>query len=184
MSKKKFNPERRRLLQGMMAAAPSLIMSAPGLVNAKTSDRKSLSFEHAHTGEKLSLVYHENGQYLQDSLQEMNHFLRDFRTGEIYTMDTQLLDILHEVHSRAGARKDFVVYSGYRSPKTNAMLNAKSSGVAKRSLHMQGRAIDVRLHGVKTAELRDAALKAKRGGVGYYRKSGFVHLDTGRVRHW
>ena len=114
----------------------------------------------------------------------MNHFLRDFRNGEVHPIDPQLLDQLHRVASATGSKTSYEVISGYRSPATNRALHERSSGVATRSLHLEGRAIDVRLPGVPLADLRDAALSLAAGGVGYYPGSRFVHLDTGRPRHW
>ncbi|HHO59512.1 MAG TPA: DUF882 domain-containing protein, partial [Thiotrichales bacterium] len=104
--------------------------------------------------------------------------------GDIHPMDTDLLDLLVTLNHKLGGKQPFQIISGYRSPKTNAALHRKSNGVAVRSLHMQGKAIDIRLPGCKLAELRRAALNCRRGGVGYYPKSNFVHVDTGRVRHW
>jgi len=114
----------------------------------------------------------------------VNHFLRDFRTGDIHTIDPGVLDILFAVRSRADRDDPFHVISGYRSPATNAYLRGHSSGVAKHGVHMEGRAIDVRLPGFPTRKLRDIGLAIRRGGVGYYPASGFVHLDTGQVRSW
>jgi uncharacterized protein YcbK (DUF882 family) len=160
------------------------VLLRPTLAQAKTAPARSLSFYHTHTGEKLAITYYEQGDYHLDALAEASRFLRDFRTGEEHPIDRGLLDILHDVRLATESSGRFEVVSGYRSPNTNAALRAKSNGVAKRSLHMQGRAIDVRLTGVDTAQLREAALALRGGGVGYYPKSGFVHLDTGRVRQW
>ncbi len=175
---------RRRFLGSLALTLPSAVLLRPTLAQAKAEAARSLSFYHTHTGEKLALTYYEQGDYHQDALAEANRFLRDFRTGEEYPIDHGLLDILHGIRRATGSNGRFEVISGYRSPKTNAALRSKSNGVAKRSLHMQGRAIDVRLTGVDTAHLRKAALALKGGGVGYYPKPRFVHLDTGRVRHW
>ena len=139
---------------------------------------------HTHTGESLSCVYYRDGAYDPATLTRVNHFLRDFRTGEVHAIDPGLLDILFAVRARAGRDDAFHVISGYRSPATNAFLRSHSSGVARHSLHMVGRAIDVRLPGFPTRRLRDLALAMRRGGVGYYPTSDFVHLDTGRVRFW
>jgi uncharacterized protein YcbK (DUF882 family) len=129
-------------------------------------------------------VYYQEGGYDPATLARVNYFLRDFRTGDIHVIDPGVLDILFEVRSRAGRNDPFHVISGYRSPATNAYLRSRSAGVAKHSLHMEGRAIDVRLPGFPTRKLRDIALAMQRGGVGYYPSSDFVHLDTGRVRFW
>lgn len=171
---------RRQLLAG--AAASAALSFAPAA--RSTEPPRALAFYHTHTGERLRLTYAENGAHIPAALQEIDRFLRDFRTGEVRAIDPRLLDVLHQLRGRAGGRGTFEVISGYRSPRTNEMLHAKSSGVATHSLHMEGKAIDVRLTGVRTSHLRDAALSLHAGGVGYYPASDFVHVDTGRVRHW
>ena len=180
----RVDQRRRRLLQGVGLALPLSLLAPARGVQAKASAVKSLSFYHTHTGENLSLVYCEQGVHLPDALQEVNHLLRDFRTGEQHPIDPSLLDLLHFLREATSVRGPFEVISGYRSPQTNAKLRSKSKGVAKRSLHMLGKAIDVRLTGFDTGRLRDLAVAQKAGGVGYYRRSDFVHLDTGRVRTW
>jgi uncharacterized protein YcbK (DUF882 family) len=161
-----------------------LVAVAPVAAWARGSECRSLSFVHTHTGETLSCMYYEEGGYDAQTLARVNHFLRDFRTGGVHAIDPGVLDILFAVRSRADRDDPFHVISGYRSPATNAFLRSESSGVAKHSLHMEGRAIDVRLPGVPTRKLRDIAHTMARGGVGYYPASDFVHLDTGRVRFW
>jgi len=156
----------------------------PNVALASLDTERSLSFNHLHTGEKLKLTYWAQGEYLPDSLAEINNLLRDFRTGERYTMDPDLLDLLHALQVNTGNHRSFEIISGYRSPKTNAALRQKSSGVAKKSLHMLGQAIDVRLPGTDLKHLHKAALASKSGGVGLYTGSNFLHLDTGRVRSW
>lgn len=170
---------RRRLLLGL-AAAP--VLGCASLVRAAAPPR-TLSFWHTHTDERLSVTYSEGGTYLPDALRAVQKFLRDFRSGESHPIDAQLLDALHDLQTALGGGT-FEIISGYRSPITNAALADKSKGVARNSLHMQGKAIDVRLTGRDTAQLRDAAITLARGGVGYYPASDFVHLDTGRVRRW
>jgi uncharacterized protein YcbK (DUF882 family) len=145
---------------------------------------RSVSFHNLHTGESLDAVYWDQGRYVPDALQAVNKVLRDYRTGDEHFMDPRLLDLLNAVHGKVEARTPFQVISGYRSPKTNAMLHAHSDGVAKGSLHMQGLAIDVRVEGVQLDQLHKAALDLGRGGVGLYPTSNFVHMDVGRVRHW
>ena len=173
-------PTRRQFLKRAGAA----LAAVPVAAWAHGSECRSLSFVHTHTGETLSCVYYQAGGYDPATLARVNHFLRDFRTGEVHAIDPGVLDILFAVRSRVGRADPFHVISGYRSPRTNAYLRSHSSGVAKHSLHMEGRAIDVRLPGVPTRRLRDVGLALRRGGVGYYPASDFVHLDTGRVRFW
>ena len=172
---------RRDLLVGM--AAGSLLLSPVGSLYARPVNR-SLSFWHTHTGESLTVNYWCDGRFQTQCRPSLNHFLRDFRTGDEMAMDVGLLDILYRLQALADRESTFEVISGYRSPQTNAMLNKKSSGVAKHSLHMEGRAIDVRLTGFSTKKLQKLALAHQQGGVGFYAQSDFVHLDTGRVRSW
>ncbi len=145
---------------------------------------KMISLQNPHTGDRLRLTYFERGLYIEDALQEIDYVLRDYHTGDIHPIDPALLDQLHELKLRLGVSRPFNVISGYRSPETNANLRRHSDGVAKNSLHMQGRAIDIRLDGYHASTIRDAALSMQRGGVGYYSASNFVHLDTGDVRTW
>jgi uncharacterized protein YcbK (DUF882 family) len=155
----------------------------PGLSVATAREERRLGFMHMHTGETLSVVYHDGEQYVSDALAEIDHLLRDFRAGESHAIDPGLLDILHGVQTLTQRNATFEVISGYRSPATNEMLANKSRGVAKRSLHMQGRAIDIRMTGVNTRQVREAAMQLARGGFGFYDRSDFIHLDTGNFRH-
>lgn len=150
------------------------------------TESRELSFYHTHTGKRLEVVYWKDGQYVGSALDEINGFLSDFRTGDIVDMDPRLLDLIYDVRASLDSDASYQVVSAYRSPKTNEMLRGRSasSGVAKKSQHLLGKAIDVRLEGVDTADLRDAAIRLQRGGVGYYEQSDFVHMDTGRVRRW
>jgi uncharacterized protein YcbK (DUF882 family) len=148
------------------------------------SSRRSLSFYNIHTGERLSVCYFKNGTYCPDAMRQINHILRDYRTGDIKTMDPRLMDLLFTVNRQLGAGAPFHIISGYRCPKTNAMLRKRTSGVAKFSYHMLGRAIDIRLPGCDTRRLRRTCLDLQRGGVGYYPRSDFVHVDTGAFRTW
>lgn len=175
-----MSTSRRCFLWGLAAAVPA-VWSAPARAASET---RVLRFAHLHTGERLQVEYFSNGEYQADALSEVNRLLRDFRTGDVAPIDPALLDILHRLSDSTGSRRPFEVISGYRSPKTNAALHAHSSGVASGSLHMQGRAIDIRLADVPLAGLRDAALGLQAGGVGYYPGSDFVHVDTGRLRAW
>lgn len=150
------------------------------------ADSRELSFYHTHTGKHLNVVYWQNGGYVPSALDKINRFLSDFRTGDRVEMDPALLDLIFDVRETLGGEGTYQIISAYRSPKTNEMLRQRSAstGVARKSQHLLGKAIDVRLEGVKTAELRDAAIRLQRGGVGYYEASDFVHMDTGRVRRW
>ncbi|XCN72632.1 MAG: DUF882 domain-containing protein [Candidatus Electrothrix aestuarii] len=145
---------------------------------------RTLSFYHTHTREQLDITYAIGETYNQEALDALNLYLRDFRTAEVHPIDPALLDILWTIQQKMGCTSCYEVISGYRSPATNSQLHSKSKGVAKRSLHMQGMAIDVRLTGQQTNKLRDCAISLKAGGVGYYAASDFVHIDTGRVRTW
>ena len=153
-------------------------------VSAKPEAPRSLAFKHLHTGETLSVKYFRNGRYDPQALTAINHLLRDFRTDEVYPIAPALLDQLCLVHRLIGSDAPFEIISAYRSPLTNATLHRVSSGVASGSLHMQGKAIDVRLADTRTRHLRDVARELGAGGVGYYASSNFVHLDIGRRRHW
>jgi uncharacterized protein YcbK (DUF882 family) len=153
---------------------------------AASGDRtpRRLMFHHTHTGQNFETQYFRDGDYLAEELLRVENFMRDFRTREAHPIERTLLDQLHLLARRTKPDGVFEVISAYRSPETNATLHEKSNGVAKQSLHMVGKAIDVRLNGVATRDLRDAALNLRAGGVGYYADSDFVHLDTGRVRSW
>lgn len=167
---------RRRLLAALAAA--------PVMAQARSSEPRVLSFSHLHTGERLDVEYFSAGRYLPDAIGAVNRLLRDFRTGDVGTMDPALLDLLHALRERTGSRQPYEIISGYRSPATNRMLHERSSGVATKSLHMSGQAIDIRVADVPLAGLWQAALSLQRGGVGFYPGSNFVHVDTGRVRAW
>ena len=152
-------------------------------VLAATGERK-LKLRNLHTGEKIKATYWEDGKYISETMRDVAHLLRDHRTGDKHRIDAGLMDILFDLQLRIGNKKEFHVISGYRSPKTNRMLNSRSKGVAKKSLHMRGRAIDIRLPGTELRNLRKAALSMKAGGVGYYPQANFLHVDTGRFRTW
>ncbi|MDH4259179.1 MAG: DUF882 domain-containing protein [Gammaproteobacteria bacterium] len=146
--------------------------------------QRSLHLINTHTGEELDARYFTDGAYSPEQLGALDWLLRDYRTGEILAMDSRLFDLLHELALAAGREPRYEIISGYRSPATNTMLAATTDGVSSHSLHMEGRAIDVRLVGMPAIALRDLALASQAGGVGYYPVSDFVHLDTGRVRSW
>lgn len=176
-----YCPRRRQILKTAAFALPAAAL--PGLGLASAGPRR-LRFYHTHTGEKLDVVYHENNSYLPDALDEINQVLRDFRSDEVFPMDPVLLDFLHATQDRIGSTGSFEIISAYRSLATNEMLRKRGGGVARNSQHLKGKAIDVRLTDAATADLRRASLDLARGGVGYYPKSDFVHLDTARVRWW
>jgi len=140
---------------------------------------------HTHTGERIEVVYRHGDNYLPEAENQLDHFLRDHRTGEVRHYDPHVFDILADLTAAVGRPgAEIQIICGYRSSWSNEFLRTRSSGVAKNSLHMQAHAIDIRIPGVETLVLRDAALALGRGGVGYYPRSGFVHVDTGRVRTW
>ena len=145
---------------------------------------KRIALLNLHTDERLEIEYFRDADYVADALAAIERLLRDFRTGEQHSIDPQLMDYLVDVAARVGPPPEFSVISGYRSPQTNERLHEQSSGVAKNSLHMQGRAIDVRLPKIGCTDLAACAQGLRRGGVGYYRASDFVHLDTGNFRTW
>ena len=167
----------------------SLVCLAPVQALARLSltgvQERSLSLLNTHTGERLKeVVYWEKGDYILDALENLNHVLRDHRTNQVYPIDPTTLDLMAAISRKVDARQPFEIISGYRSPQTNRSLSGKSSGVAKNSYHMQGKAVDLRLPGVPLKAVRKAALDLRMGGVGYYPKSDFVHIDSGRVRSW
>ena len=174
---------RRRLLGLALAAGCGLMLPGARPASAQSAARR-LEFYNIHTDEGLRATYWESGRYRPDSLREIDFILRDFRSGEVRAIDPGLLDLLHEVCATLGYAAPINVISGYRCPATNAMLAARSPGVAVNSFHLHGMAIDIRLPGRGLAALRDAAIVLGRGGVGYYPGSDFVHLDTGPVRRW
>jgi len=180
---------RRRLLGlGFAAAATSLMVptffAKGAFASTGSSGDKTLTFYNTHTDEKLKATYVRGSNFDKGALKDINHILRDFRTGDVHPIDLPLLDLLTELHAKTGSKQPFQIISGYRSPKTNTMLNAESSGVAKRSMHLDGKAIDIRLADVKLTKRHEIAVSMKRGGVGMYTASNFVHVDTGRVRYW
>lgn len=163
------------------ALAPGL---APVTAWAARFDNRSLSFFHTHTHQHLDIVYAHGNSYDIRALKTIDDYLKDFRTGDVYPIDRRLLDQLWIIEQALGKKGTFEVISGYRSPATNDQLRKNTTGVAKRSFHMQGRAIDIRFSGASTHEVRSYAVALKSGGVGYYPNSDFIHLDTGRVRTW
>lgn len=172
------------VFRSLLCAA--LLLAVPQL-NAATSapEAYSLHLVHLHTGEHLDVTYRVGDQYVPSALQALNHFLRDHRTGDVHEYDPRVFDVLSDLTRRVG-HNEIDIVCGYRTPWSNAFLRGRSasSGVAEHSLHMQAKAIDIRIPGVSAWNLRQAALSLGEGGVGYYSRSNFVHVDVGRVRHW
>ena len=176
---------RRQFMKAGLASAavlcfPNIALSRPAPVDRE----RALSFYNLHTGERMETVFWSGGSYHPSALSEIDRFMRDFRTGEVRRIDPRLLDLLFLARIRLGSRQPIHLISGYRSPKTNAMLRRHSKGVARHSLHMEGKAADIRIPGVALEHLRRVALSLSAGGVGYYPHLDFVHMDTGRVRWW
>lgn len=177
---------RRQFLKlGALAAAAGLppLVTRAAAPDPKAPER-SLAFYNTHTGESLQTVYWTEGNYLPEALTGINRILRDHRNDAIKDMSVALLDLLYRIHTVSEARQPLHIISGYRSPATNAMLAARSGGVAKHSMHLDGKATDIRIPGRELAQIRRVALMLEGGGVGYYPGSDFVHVDVGRVRQW
>jgi uncharacterized protein YcbK (DUF882 family) len=176
---------RQVLMLGAMAAIGGILPRAAfsDSIRPQAAER-ALGFYNTHTDERLKAVYWEKGHYIPESLTEINRILRDHRTGEVENIDKDLLDLLFALQNKVEIRDPFHVISGYRSASTNAALRLVGTGVAKNSLHMVGKAIDIRAPGLDLSALRRAAVALKGGGVGYYPRSDFVHVDVGRVRYW
>lgn len=175
---------RRSFLRYALGTSAAVAMPASYAGIMPSPVVKDLTLHNLHTEEKISLSYFEQGKYITDALSDISYLLRDHRTGDVLAMDPGLIDLLYDLKGVLGTEKPLQVISGYRSPKTNAHLQSKSKGVATKSLHMQGKAIDICIEGIGTKDIQKAALSLARGGVGYYPRSNFVHIDTGRVRAW
>jgi len=173
---------RRCFVKKTLHLAAGIVLASP-LESMAMLTKQPMSFYHTHTGERLEIDYSGKG-CSSSVLKELDYFLRDFRTGEVHPIDPALLNILYNIQQKSGSRGFIEIISGYRSPNTNKLLQSKSSGVARQSLHMKGLALDIRITGLKTRDLRDMAISLQRGGVGFYPKSDFVHIDTGRFRTW
>lgn len=174
---------RRRILRLGTAAIASLA-AGPALAAFPGHSARMLALRNLHTLESVRATYWADGAWQPEGLGRINYLLRDFRTGDVVEIDPCLLDLMHGVAARLGTDQPFEIISGYRSPRTNAMLARQGSGVARNSLHMQGKAVDLRVPGVRLSSLRRAAVSLQGGGVGYYPRSGFIHIDTGRIRFW
>jgi len=178
-------PTRRMALKaglGLIAAVATPVPAwARGLVK---KPNRELSFLNLHTGERLRAEYVQNGKYVPSAMHAVSVLMRDHCNNKIHPIDGHLLDIAHVLQSRVGSHGVFNVVCGYRSPETNAMMHEVSAGVAAHSMHIQGKAMDIRLPGTRLASLRKAAVALKLGGVGYYPEDDFVHIDSGAVRRW
>jgi uncharacterized protein YcbK (DUF882 family) len=196
LSRRKFL--RMGLIAAMPAMVPGVAMAGLHVRNVRSPARpqlpklplpvghapRALSFYNLHTDERLRTVYWEHGEYVSGALDHINYILRDFRRNEIKPIDPKLLDLLVALRKKLDTSAEIDIISGYRSPKTNSMLHSHSEGVAIHSMHIYGKAIDIRVPGRELAMVRRAALSLQYGGVGFYPHSDFVHVDTGRVRHW
>ncbi|MGV8898566.1 MAG: DUF882 domain-containing protein [Burkholderiaceae bacterium] len=180
------NATRRTFMKfGALAAAAGLSpLSAHAALRGAMTPERSLAFYNTHTGESLQTVYWAEGSYIPQALTDINQVLRDHRNNAIKEMSPALLDFLYSINNAVDARQPFHIISGYRSPATNAMLAARSGGVAKHSMHLDGKAIDIRVPGRDLSQIHRVALLQQSGGVGYYPGSDFVHVDVGRVRQW
>jgi uncharacterized protein YcbK (DUF882 family) len=174
---------RRRMLIASGLAGSAALLSR-SLLGAPSRLAKQIALTNLHTGEKLTIEYFREDAYVPDALSRLEVLLRDLRSGDAHPIDPKLLDYLVDVSAQIGVPPDFSVISAYRSPETNERLRERSGGVSQQSLHMLGRAIDVRMNGVDCKDLAAHAEQLKRGGVGFYRGSNFVHLDTGAFRTW
>lgn len=179
--------ERRGFLKAGLTLSATAILSTglvkPALAWGNNSAYR-VSFRNQHTGENFSGVYRVGNKYLPEAFERINYVLRDHRQNEIFPIDPRAIDIVAIVHGATGSSNPYSLLSGYRSPRTNSALRSHSEGVAKNSLHLSGQAIDVRLEGVNASRIRELAMRLNAGGVGYYPRSGFVHMDSGAVRHW
>ena len=174
----------RYLLKLMSCFLTLFLCLSASAEGGQSATGRTLSFYNTHTHERLTVTYKNGDAYVAEAMDKISLILRDHRTGDIHPIDPQLMDFLYDLLTAVGNHGEVHIISGYRSPKTNQKLRGRSKGVAARSLHMKGKALDFRLPGTDTAVLRDTARSMKRGGVGYYRKLDFVQIDTGRVRFW
>jgi len=172
-------------LKYILAAAIAILPFSLLAATQPSIDAYRLRLYHTHTLERLDIVYRRGADYVPEGLSQLDRFLRDHRTGEIHHFDPRLFDLLRDLTDLTGQPDaEIDIICGYRTPASNEFLRTHTTGVAKNSLHMQAEAIDIRLPGVRTSHLRDLALALGRGGVGYYPKSDFIHVDVGRVRRW
>ncbi len=180
----KFDSQRRKLL--LLSGATAGLALLPGLAEASVSSSRPriLTLNNLNTGETLKTEFFNGSSYNKSELVRLNHFFRDYRANQVRKIDPRLFDQLYRLQVMLGTRKPVQLISGYRSLATNNRLRSHGTGVAKHSYHTLGQAMDFHIEGVQLATVRAAALKMRAGGVGYYPKSDFVHIDTGPVRHW
>jgi uncharacterized protein YcbK (DUF882 family) len=174
----------RRTFLFFAAAAGSTLVIRPDTSSAAESATRILALHSRWSSENFIGPFFERGQYLSNALDEINHLLRDRHNNSVHAIDVRLLDLLYAFKQRTNYRSSYEIVCGYRSKKTNRMLRKKSRRVAKDSLHIQGQAVDIRFYGMELAEAHQIALDMKAGGVGYYPRQDFMHLDVGRVRSW
>jgi uncharacterized protein YcbK (DUF882 family) len=186
MSSWKILLKTRCLIVWLLAVGFLASSNPPAAVAAvAASPEYRLRLFHTHTGERLDIVYRRGDSYVPEALAQLNHYLRDHRTGAVLAYDPRVFDLLHDLNAKLGRpNAEIDIICGYRSPWSNEFLRTHGHGVALHSLHMQAKAIDIRIPGIESSTVRDAALALHRGGVGYYAKSDFVHVDVGRVRRW
>ena len=175
---------RRDFLKKSIVLGAGLVVSPHELFSYRLPVDRTIKLYNAHTGEHLKATYWAKDHFVKSELSKINHLLRDFRTGDVVEMDVKLLDLLYSIQLIRDTNKPIKVYSGYRSPKTNEKLRKASEGVAKNSYHLKAQAIDINLPGTELKNLKKLATFLKRGGVGYYPRSGFMHIDTGPIRYW
>ncbi len=177
----------RRALLGAFAA--TAVVAAPTYSNAAGflrggGDIRRIRMYSGRTGERIDMIYWVDGKYIKDAVKEVNHFMRDWRTDQVKSMDLRTIDIMAASHNLLDVDEPYMLLSGYRSPQTNAMLRSRSRRVAKNSLHMKGQAADLRLSSRSVSQMAKAAISCRAGGVGKYSRSNFVHMDCGEIRSW
>jgi uncharacterized protein YcbK (DUF882 family) len=187
MTENKLNGVSRRGLLGVFAA--TALVAAPTYTNAfgllkGAGDIRRIRMYSGRTGESIDTIYWIEGEYIPEVVKEINHFMRDWRSDDVVKMDPRNFDIMAAAHRLMDTNEPYMLLSGYRSPRTNAMLRSKSGGVAKNSLHMKGQAADLRLSSRSVGQMAKAAAACSAGGVGKYSRSNFVHMDCGPVRSW
>ncbi len=175
---------RQFLILGAAATAATTMLAQPADAAIRYKPERSIALHNIHTGESVKTVYWAEGRYQTGPMRQLNRILRDHYSGDVHAMDPHVIDLLCALQHRLGTRKPFQIVSGYRSPQTNAWLASMSDGVAQHSLHMEGRAVDIRLEGFSVRRLGRAAKGLRAGGVGQYPDSNFVHVDVGKIRYW